>query len=89
MGSVSVLVACMTARIVDDEGRDVEPGEEGEIWVKGPQVTKGYFEDDKANREAFVDGWFCTGDVGAFTDGLVYILDWRKVCPKTAPIRHC
>jgi long-subunit acyl-CoA synthetase (AMP-forming) len=86
---VSVLVACTAARIVEDEGRDVEPGEEGEIWVKGPQVTKGYLEDDKANRETSVDGWFCTGDVGAFTDRLVYLLDRKKVCPKRVPIRHC
>ena len=78
-GSVSMLVGSTRARIVDDDGRDVEPGKEGEIWVRGPQVTRGYWEDEKANREAFVDGWFCTGDIAVFRDGLFYIVDRKKV----------
>ncbi len=78
-GSVSMLVANGVARIVDDEGRDVEPGKPGEIWVKGPQVTKGYWGNEAANKEAFVDGWFCTGDVGLFKDGLFYVVDRKKV----------
>lgn len=79
-GSVSRLVANGSARIVDDDGRDVEPGETGEIWVKGPVVTKGYWKDRKATSEAFsADGWFKTGDVGLFRDGLFYIVDRKKV----------
>lgn len=79
-GSVSRLVANGSARIVDDEGRDVEPGETGEIWVKGPVVTKGYWKDRNATSEAFsADGWFKTGDVGLFRDGLFYIVDRKKV----------
>ncbi|KXX75751.1 putative acyl-coenzyme A synthetase [Madurella mycetomatis] len=77
-GSVSSLMAGTMARIVDDEGRDVEPGEMGEIWVKGPQVMKGYVGNEQANRESFVDGWFCTGDVAIFKGGLFYILDRKK-----------
>ncbi len=78
-GSVSCLVGGTRARMVDDEGRDVEPGEEGELWVKGPQVTEGYFGNEEANREAFCDGWFRTGDIGVFKNGLFYIVDRKKV----------
>ncbi|KAK5654495.1 hypothetical protein OQA88_7123 [Cercophora sp. LCS_1] len=77
-GSVSMLVSNGMARIVDDEGKDVEPGTPGEIWVQGPQVTKGYWKNDEANREAFSDGWFCTGDVGLFKDGMFYVVDRKK-----------
>lgn len=78
-GSVSMLVANSEARIVDDNGKDVEPGARGEIWVRGPVVTKGYWDNDQANKEAFVDGWFCTGDVGYFKNGMFYIVDRKKV----------
>ena len=64
---------------MDDEGHDVEVGKPGEIWVRGPQVTKGYWRNEKANKEAFVDGWFCTGDVALFKDGMFYIVDRKKV----------
>ncbi|ORY60279.1 uncharacterized protein BCR38DRAFT_477094 [Pseudomassariella vexata] len=77
-GSVGCLVANCSARIVDDEGRDVEPGSEGEILVQGPLVTKGYWKNEKANEEAFKDGWFYTGDVGAFRDGWLWIVDRKK-----------
>ncbi|KAJ4390376.1 hypothetical protein N0V85_007282 [Neurospora sp. IMI 360204] len=77
-GSVSMLVMNCQARIVDDDGKDVEPGQAGELWVKGPIVTKGYHKNDAANKEAFVDGWFCSGDIGLFKDGMFYIVDRKK-----------
>lgn len=82
-GSVSMLVANHEARIVDDGGRDVEPGAAGEIWIRGPVVTKGYWRNDKADAESFVDGWFCTGDLGVYRDGKFYIVDRKKVSPTT------
>lgn len=78
-GSVSYLVANHEARLVDDEGKDVEPGGVGEVWVRGPVVTKGYWKNDKANQESFVGDWFCTGDVGQFKNGMLYIVDRKKV----------
>jgi 4-coumarate--CoA ligase len=78
-GSVSMLVANGEARIVDDEGKDVEPGERGEIWVRGPNVTKGYWKNAKAHKESFVNGWFCSGDIGYFQHGLFFIVDRKKV----------
>lgn len=77
-GSVSPLLPNMLARIVDDEGRDVEPGNPGEVLVKGPVVCHGYYKNDAANKEAFSNGWFCTGDIGVFKDGLLYIVDRKK-----------
>ncbi|ROV89533.1 hypothetical protein VSDG_08535 [Cytospora chrysosperma] len=77
-GSVSMLVANHEARVVGDDGRDVEPGAAGEMWVRGPVVTKGYWKNDRADAESFVDGWFCTGDIGLFRDGKFYIVDRKK-----------
>ncbi|KAF1816440.1 4-coumarate-CoA ligase-like protein [Eremomyces bilateralis CBS 781.70] len=77
-GSVSALIPNMTARLVDDDGNDVEPGQPGEALLKGPVVTQGYQNNDKANQESFIDGWFCTGDVCVFKDGLFYVVDRKK-----------
>ncbi|KAJ8120622.1 hypothetical protein ONZ43_g2714 [Nemania bipapillata] len=77
-GSVGSLIASCYARIVDDNEKDVEPGEPGELWVKGAIVTKGYWKNEKANKDSFRDDWFCTGDVAVFKDGYFYIVDRKK-----------
>ncbi|KAG9205350.1 hypothetical protein G6514_008929 [Epicoccum nigrum] len=77
-GSVSPLIPNMLARIVDDDGRDVEPGKPGEVLVKGPVVCKGYYQNEAANNEAFTDDWFHTGDIAEFRNGLFYIVDRKK-----------
>ena len=77
-GSVSPLIPNMLARIVDDDGRDVEPGKPGEVLVKGPVVCKGYYHNDAANAEAFTGAWFHTGDIAEFRNGLFYIVDRKK-----------
>jgi fatty-acyl-CoA synthase len=66
-------------RIVDEELKDVEPGKPGEIVVRGPCVTPGYFEDPAANEALFRGGWHHTGDV-AYRDehGCLYFLDRKK-----------
>ncbi len=53
--------------------------EDGELLVKGPQVTKAYYKDEEATREAFEDGWFKTGDISRIDEeGFVYIIDRKK-----------
>jgi len=60
--------------IADEEGRARPPGVVGEILVRGPTLMPGYENDPEANRAAFRDGWFRTGDLGYFdADGYLYI----------------
>ena len=53
---------------MDEGGNILAQGEIGEIVIRGPNVTSGYEANDKANVEAFIDGWFRTGDQGQFDD---------------------
>ncbi|MFK2824743.1 o-succinylbenzoate--CoA ligase [Bacillus sp. B190/17] len=58
---------------------DAEPHSEGEILVKGPNVTIGYLHREKANRTAFTNGWFRTGDIGYVDEeGFLFVLDRRS-----------
>jgi malonyl-CoA/methylmalonyl-CoA synthetase len=73
-GSCGPPLPGMQIRIVAEDGSDARPGESGEIWIKGPTVFKGYDANLEATREAFVDGWFRSGDTAAWDDGYVKIL---------------
>ncbi|MEK4028382.1 MULTISPECIES: o-succinylbenzoate--CoA ligase [Bacillaceae] len=58
---------------------DAPPCAEGEILVKGPNVTKGYLNREEANQAAFMNGWFHTGDIGYIDeDGFLFVLDRRS-----------
>jgi acyl-CoA synthetase (AMP-forming)/AMP-acid ligase II/acyl carrier protein len=60
--------------VVDETGRVLGPDEQGEILVRGPEVFSGYEDDAEANRRAFRDGWFSTGDLGRIDrDGFVFL----------------
>lgn len=78
-GSVGVTVPSTECRIVVD-GRDVGPGEAGELWVRGPQVMLGYHNAPEATAEVLTeDGWLKTGDLAEVdADGWVYIRDRLK-----------
>lgn len=66
-------------RIVDDVGHDVPRGASGEVIVRGPNITPGYYGLPDTNRETFRDGWFHTGDVGCEdAEGFLYLLDRKK-----------
>ncbi|WP_047983648.1 o-succinylbenzoate--CoA ligase [Ornithinibacillus californiensis] len=59
--------------------KDCEPEEIGEILVKGPMVTKGYYNNQEANQNSFNDGWLSTGDLGYVDDeGFLFVVDRRK-----------
>lgn len=79
-GSVGQPVPGVSVRIIDDLGRELAAGEEGEICVKGPNVTKGYHDNEKATMEIFTeDGWLKTGDIGIVDhDGFLFIRDRKK-----------
>jgi 2-oxoisovalerate dehydrogenase E1 component len=80
IGSVGKPVMGVGVRIVDEEDRPVAAGEPGEILLRGPKVTAGYWKDPEATAAAFTaDGWFRTGDVGHLdADGFLFIDDRKK-----------
>jgi len=80
-GSVGKAVLHTAIRIVDEDGHDVAPGDVGELWVSGPNVTPGYWERAEANETSFTDGWLHTGDAARVDeDGYVYIVDrWKDM----------
>lgn len=63
VGSVGKLFAGIEARIVDDDGRDVEEGQQGEMLVRGPSIFRRYLRNEDATREAFDGEWMKTGDI--------------------------
>ena len=67
-GSVGISAGA-EIRVVDTAGRDVAPGAAGEVAIRGPGLTPGYLNNERANAEAFFDGWFRTGDEGTLEDG--------------------
>ena len=79
-GSVGIPLPDLEVRIVDPNTMtDVPPGEIGEIWLRGPSITPGYWRKVEETRKAFVDGWFRTGDLGRVDeDGYFYITDRIK-----------
>lgn len=68
-----------SVRIVDESGRDVAVGDEGEILIAGPTVMKGYYKDPESTRQVLHDGWLKTGDLGRIDeDGYLYIVGRLK-----------
>lgn len=79
-GSAGILNPGYDARLVRADGSDAGLDEPGELWLRGPTVTLGYWNNEKANKETFVDGWLRTGDM--FTvdkDGVFWFQDRAKV----------
>mgnify|MGYP001246102699 CR=1 FL=1 len=80
IGSVGLAAVGTALKVVDEEGRELDIGERGELCVKGPQVMKGYWNRLEATEEVLdADGWFHTGDVAIIdADGFVSIVDRIK-----------
>ncbi len=79
-GNIGPPLPGIDVRLVDADGSDVLPGDPGEIWVKGPNVFLGYWDDDEATRRALTgDGWLRTGDVAVEDDaGALHLVDRAK-----------
>jgi long-chain acyl-CoA synthetase len=80
IGSVGKVLAGIQVRLVDEHGDDALEGDSGEIWVKGPNVFKGYLDEPEATQRVLTaDGWLRTGDVGVVDDeGYLYLVDRAK-----------
>lgn len=67
--------------LLDDEGKEVEDGQPGEIFVRGPNICMGYWKNEAATKESLDgDGWLKTGDIAVVNkDGYYWIVDRKKV----------
>jgi len=81
LGSAGKAMMHTAIRIVGDDGRDVAPGAIGELLIKGPNITPGYWNRPDATAKSFTDGWLHTGDAARQDEeGFVYIVDrWKDM----------
>jgi fatty-acyl-CoA synthase len=80
-GSAGKPVLHNEVRIMREDGSEAAPGEIGELWVKGPNITPGYWNRPEANATSFTDGWLHTGDAARVDEeGFYYIVDrWKDM----------
>lgn len=79
LDSVGPLLPCIDIRVLDAEGREVPPGQPGELWIRGPGNAIGYWDNPQATRAAFVGGYWRSGDIGSVdAAGLLRVFDRIK-----------
>jgi long-chain acyl-CoA synthetase len=77
--SVGPAVPVVDLKVVDENGNVVSPGKVGELWIRGPNVVKGYWNNADATAASFTDGWYHTGDIVHMDEeGFVYLRDRAK-----------
>jgi acyl-CoA synthetase (AMP-forming)/AMP-acid ligase II len=70
---------CTDIVVMDDDGREVAPGISGELWIAGPMIVPGYWQNEEADRTAFCGGYWKSGDIGSVdAEGYVRVLDRKK-----------
>jgi fatty-acyl-CoA synthase len=81
IGSAGKPILHGEVRVVGAEGADAESGEVGELWVRGPSITPGYWKQTDLTRLSFSDGWLRTGDAARKdTEGYYFIVDrWKDM----------
>lgn len=81
MGSIGTEVLYTEMRLVGPDGNDVAPGEVGEIWARGPNVSPGYWNNPEKTEDAFEGDWLKTGDAARCDDdGYYYLIDrWKDM----------
>ncbi|MGI9308546.1 MAG: class I adenylate-forming enzyme family protein [Gammaproteobacteria bacterium] len=79
LGSAGHTLMHVEVQIGNDKGTELPRGETGEIQIRGPGVTPGYWEEPELSANAFVDGWFRSGDAGRMqADGTIFVVDRLK-----------
>ncbi|KAH8104506.1 hypothetical protein BXZ70DRAFT_904699 [Cristinia sonorae] len=79
LGSCGILLPGMEARILREDGSDADVNEPGELWLRGRNVAMGYYNNEQATKETFVDGWLRTGDsLRANANGTFFFVDRLK-----------
>ena len=77
--SIGRVVTCGDIAVMDEQGREVPPGTDGELWIAGPMVSPGYWRNPEATAAAFVGGYWRSGDIGSIDgEGYVRIADRKK-----------
>ena len=77
-GSIGMVLPDVSARILDDSGRELPRGREGELVIRGDNVMKGYYKDAEATAEVIRDGWLHTGDLARIDEEGYMFLTGRK-----------
>ncbi|NMM50507.1 AMP-binding protein [Marinigracilibium pacificum] len=79
IGTIGLPLPSTLIKIVDDEGNEQPQGERGELCAYGPQIMKGYWQNEEATDDVLVDGWLKTGDIAQMDEqGFFRIVDRKK-----------
>jgi long-chain acyl-CoA synthetase len=78
-GAMGLPLPNMDIKVCDDQGQEVALGDVGELWLQGPQITQGYWQNPDETKNSIIDGWLKTGDLVKMDErGFVYFVDRKK-----------